>query len=101
HRDGLADGEVVEETAGLEHGAHAPGSHGGLRGRAQDGEGAGGRGRETQDHVEERGLAGAVGTQEGDDLTAWDLEVHAGDRVDGPGAGAEVAADARRMQGWG
>ena len=101
HRDGLADGQVVEEAAGLEHGAHAPATHRGLRRFTQNGEGARGRGREPQDHVEERGLAGAVGTQQGDDLAALDLEVDAGHRMDGPRAGAEVLMDTRRVEGCG
>ena len=101
HGDGFADGQVVEQAAGLEHGAHATGAHGGLRGPAQNGESARGRGREPQHHVEERGLAGAVGTQERDDLAALDLEVDAGDRMDGPRTGAEVPMDTRRVEGCG
>src|SRR5699024_10209703 len=70
-----------------------------LRGPAQDGQGPRGRVREAQEHVQEGGLAGTVRPQQGDDLAAVDIQVHAVHRVDGPGAAAEVAVDARGVQG--
>ena len=48
--------------------------------------------REPEDHVDGRGLAGAVGAEEGDDLALLELEVDAAHGLDG----AEGLGDARR-----
>src|SRR6185369_11339936 len=58
---------------------------------------AGGRLDQRREHPEGRGLARAVGAQEAEDLARVDMEVDAGDRLDGSRAGLERALEIVRV----
>jgi hypothetical protein len=84
HVEGLPDGEIVDERDGLELNADAlfdgPGVARNID--AEDADGAGGRLAEALDHFEGGGLAGAVGSEDAEDLPFFDGE---GDAVNGYG----------------
>ncbi len=88
----LADGQVVVEVRllGQEPEALARGAAG--HGLAEDLGGAAGRGDEAHEDADRRGLAGAVGTQEAEDLAAPDKDVD-------PAQGYDLAPAKRRSIG--
>ena len=91
----LPDGDVLEEAGGLHHRGDEAVRDGAARGLAEHGDRAGGRFGEAEDHVDGRGLTGAVRPEEGDDLAGPDFQVDAPDRVDG----AEVLPQTGRRDG--
>ncbi|VXB59327.1 hypothetical protein CITRIK5_50229 [Citricoccus sp. K5] len=99
HGHGLLDRQVAQQATGLEHGADPALEHGLLRRHPENREGAGRRGGEAEDQVEERGLAGTVGSEQGHDLTSLDLQVDAVDGPDGAGPAAELTVDAGGVEG--
>ena len=79
--DGLADGEVLEQAAGLHHRRDEAAGDGLAGLDAEHLDRARGGLRQAEDHVDGRGLAGAVGAEEGHDLAGLELEVDAADGV--------------------
>jgi hypothetical protein len=81
HREGLGGGEIGGEAAGLQHeplaGAHCAPVPVGVQ--PEHAHGAAGGAGEPLEHLEGRGLAGAVGAEQSEQLPAPDLEI---DRVD-------------------
>ena len=93
--EGLADADVLEQPGRLHDGGDEAVRDGAPRALPEHGDGAGGGVGEAEDHVDRRGLAGAVGAEERDDLPLPDLQVDAADGVDR----AEVLAQSRRRDG--
>ena len=94
-RHGLADREVLEQAAGLHHRGDEAAGDRLARLEAEHLDRAGRGLREPEDHVDGRGLAGAVGAEEGDDLALLEGQVDAADGVDG----AEVLGDPGDLDG--
>ena len=77
-----ATGQVLEQSAGLEHGRDEAAGDGLVRVEAEYGHGAGVGAAQAQHHVDGAGLAGSVGTEQRDDLAGVDGQVQAVDRPD-------------------
>ena len=95
HEEVLADGQVGEDPAALGHGADALPRPGVRRELVDRGAGeahlAAARGEGPGADVEDRRLAAAVGTEQGDHGTFRDLQAHPVHHLDRSVAGADVA----------
>jgi hypothetical protein len=80
--DGLGDGELLEQTAGLHHRGDQAAGDGSAGRQAVDLDAARVGSRQPQHHVDGRGLPGTVRAEERDHLTRLDGEVQAVDRGD-------------------
>ena len=78
--DGLAHGEVGEQPAGLEHRRDRSGLRGTYRAAAKHIHGPRAWLGEPEQHVERGGFAGAIWTEQGDNLASVDRKVNAIDR---------------------
>ena len=101
HGDRLPHGQVVEQPPGLQDRADPPCPHALARGGAEGAHGAVVGVGEAQDHVEEGGLAGAVGPEQRDDLAALDAHAHAVHGADALLAAPEALVDAGDVDGRG
>src|SRR5690606_26621271 len=101
HLDGLPNGEVREQSAGLQHTGDSAGPGRRCGSLPEDGEGTCAGLGESEQHVEGGGLACAVGPEQGDDLAAADAEIDAVDGLDRALSQPEVAADATQLDGGG
>ena len=84
HRDELADGQVAQDAAGLEHRADAAGLHRALGRPAEDSDSALVGLLQAEQHVHGRRLACAVRAEERDGLSRLDRDVDSADGVDRP-----------------
>src|SRR5699024_1117274 len=97
HFDGFTDGEVIEETTVLKDRADDAVARGTF-GRLVEGSNVSGAGfGESQGHVEQRGFAGTVWSQQREHFTRLDFEA---DIIDG-GDGAEAFRHRLNSDGWG
>ena len=93
--DRLANGQVLEQTAGLhDRGNQAARDRGG-RGHSEDADRALIRAAQAQDHVDRCRLARPVRPEEGGDLAKLETEVDAVDGTHGP----EATSDAHQLEG--
>jgi len=99
----LAAGEEVVQCRLLQRGADPPAHLRALGGHVEAGDGGASRGRREQrrEHVDRRGLACAVGTQEPVDLAGLDLELDAVDRADAAFELPDEATDSDSVVGHG
>ena len=100
----LADREVAGEAAALQQDAGAAPDRGAVGDRVQPEHAdlTAGRGGQPFEHFERRGLAGAVGAEQGGDRAGRDVEVDAADRLVRRGSlpvGAAQSADPHRRIG--
>jgi hypothetical protein len=101
-RDGLGNGEVLEQAAVLHDGRDVAAPDGVFGRRAVHAHGAGVRPRESEQHVDRGGLTSAVGAEEGDDLAGLDLETEVVDGGDGSEPLRQIAkVDGEHRVSWG